>query len=504
MKDWPNTFRQCQLILRMASWIVPRPARAEWYKEWAAELAHAWQVSETSKPSTGRHLLGRCCGAFLDAAWFRCNREDLSHTGRNWSQTPLFLLFALVSSFLLFAVASGNLPRMRSILFSPPYRDSQRIATVSRTGVINSAEWVVPYSWVEIWKKQAQALEGVAAYSWRPQSSAIELAGRRTRVGSVRVEDSLFKVFEVKPVLGRTSQPSDEHVSYNSLVLSYETWRRHFSSDASILQKKITIDGQEARVIGVLPPGFWFPSREVGVWWLGDRVSFSGEAVGVVARLKPKVTDRWVEWALQRDIANADGERFWESSLQVWPVQDRIRQPLIFYVLALCVALLVISPVLWSGRLNLRPQCAEVVGACRWWSFFGTKSFLLLLILLTVVVEFTAEPYVFPSGKATFIVESASLWIFSAGCLFVLWWSLADQHSRCRVCLRKLVLPAHIGRSGCLLLGWVGTELACPEGHGLLHVTETDVCWLDPSQWTRLDESWASLFSEKSETEVFG
>jgi len=119
------------------------------------------------------------------------------------------------------------------------------------------------------------------------------------------VEDSLFQVFGVKPLLGRTSQPGDAHGSCNSLVLSYEAWRRHFSSNPSILGEKITIDGREARVIGVLPQGFWFPSKDVGVWWLGDRTSFSGDSVGVVARLRPQLTDRWVEWALQRDIANS-------------------------------------------------------------------------------------------------------------------------------------------------------------------------------------------------------
>ena len=34
--------------------------------------------------------------------------------------------------------------------------------------------------------------------------------------------------------------------------------------------------------------------------------------------------------------------------------------------------------------------------------------------------------------------------------------------------------------------------------------TETDVCWLDPAQWTQLDESWESLFSEESQSGVFG
>jgi hypothetical protein len=504
VKDRLDGFRQCQMILWVASWIVPRRARAEWHKEWEAELAYAWQVAQTSEPSARNRLRWRCCGAFLDAAWYRCNREDLRRTGRNWSQTPAFLLLALASALLLLAVASGDLPRMRSILLRPPYGEAQRIATVSRTGVINSAEWVVPYSWVEIWRSEVQTLEAVAAYSWKPQASEITVAGRRAKVASVRVEDNLFQVFGVKPLLGRSYQAGDAERSHNCLLLSYETWHRQFSSDPNIVQKQATLDGQEASIIGVLPQGFWFPSEEVGLWRLADRASFSKDAVGVVARLRPQVSERWAERALQRDIANAVGERFWGSSLQVWPVQDRIRQPLIFCGLALCVALLVMTPVIWSGRLNLRPPRVAVLGACRWWSFFGAKSLLLLLILLTAVVEFTAEPYVFPSGKATFIVESGSLWLFSVGCVFVLWWSLTDQQSRCRVCLRRLALPAHIGHSGCLLLGWVGMELACPEGHGLLHVTETDVCWLAPTQWTRLDESWESLFSKNSETVVVG
>src|SRR4029077_16343831 len=68
MKDWLNIFRQCQLILRIASWIVPRAARAEWRKEWEAELAYAWRVSQTNEASARKRLRWRCCGAFLDAA----------------------------------------------------------------------------------------------------------------------------------------------------------------------------------------------------------------------------------------------------------------------------------------------------------------------------------------------------------------------------------------------------------------------------------------------------
>ena len=78
------------------------------------------------------------------------------------SQMPTFLVLAMLGMLVLFAAVSGDLPRMQSILLSPPYSNPKQIVTISRTGVISSAEWVVPYSWVDIWRHE-QALEGVAA-----------------------------------------------------------------------------------------------------------------------------------------------------------------------------------------------------------------------------------------------------------------------------------------------------------------------------------------------------
>lgn len=147
MKNRFNTLQQCRVMLTVASWIVPRRLREEWLKEWEAELIHQWRASPTSgSVLADNRLRWRCCGSFLDAAWCRCNLDEVRHASNLLLQTPTFLLMALLCTLLLFAVASGELLRMRSILLKPPYDDPQRIATVSRTGVINSSEWAVPYS----------------------------------------------------------------------------------------------------------------------------------------------------------------------------------------------------------------------------------------------------------------------------------------------------------------------------------------------------------------------
>ncbi len=494
---------QCRMIVRVASWMVPHRARLEWRKEWGAELDCAWRTPQ-SKDRFGScaGLRRRCCGAFLDAAWCRFNREDLRRTRQNWPRTPAFLLFALSSALLLFIAASGYLPRMQSLLMRPPYAEPQQMVTVSRTGVMNSAEWVVPYSWVKIWKRQSRILQGVAAYSWRPQTARLTIDGQTIKVSSVQVEDGLLQVFGVKPLLGQIPAVDGSGSDHNCLMLSYPTWRRRFSGDPKILGRSVTVDGQALVIRGVLPERFWFPSDNVDVLRLVDKGSFAADQpVGAVARLQSGSTEQWAGWELGRSISNATGEPFSGSSIQVWRVQDRVRQPLNSYALTLCLSLALMATVIGTGRLNLIPQRRGMKAACRWWLFFAAKTVLLLLLLLALVVEFTPEPYVFPLGRITLIVESASLWFFSIGCVFMLWWSLADQQRRCRVCLQRLALPAHIGQSGRLLLSWAGTELVCSEGHGLLHVTETDVCWLDPEQWTQLDESWKSLFAENLESE---
>ena len=498
MKVRLTTLDQCRLILGAASWIVPRGRRADWRREWEAELAYASQIALAKVFSPQEiGLRQRCCGAFLDAAWYRLNREDLQRMRERWPRTPSFALFTLFSVLLLLVGGSGYLPRMRSILMPPPYADPQRMATVSRTGIINSAEWVVPYSWVQIWRRKSQAVEGVAAYSAIPEESLITIEGRRRRVESVRVESSLLQIFGVKPLLGQIPAPHTTN-GRTCLVLTYQAWRRSFAGNSNILQKKTTIDGQEAVILAVLPERFWFPSDSVGVLRIGEEDSFpEDKPVGVVVRLRSGASERRAEWELQRSIANGTGERFSGSSIQVWALQERVRQPLNSYGFALGISLLVMTTVMWSGRLNLLPQRRGVLAACRWWIFFAAKTCLLLVMLLSAVVEFTPEPYIFPRGTATLILESGSLWIFSVGCVFMLWWSLMDQQGRCRACLQRLALPARIGPSGCMLLSWAGTELVCAQGHGLLHVTETDVCWLEPAQWTQLDESWEPLFAGK-------
>jgi hypothetical protein len=73
--------------------------------------------------------------------------------------------------------------------------------------------------------------------------------------------------------------------------------------------------------------------------------------------------------------------------------------------------------------------------------------------------------------------------IFALVALLALRWGFEDQGTRCRHCLRSLSAPLRIGRPSWNFLGSNGTELRCPDGHGLLSVPEIETSWRQSSEW---------------------
>ena len=88
--------------------------------------------------------------------------------------------------------------------------------------------------------------------------------------------------------------------------------------------------------------------------------------------------------------------------------------------------------------------------------------------------------------------------VFIVGFGYAVLWCIADQRSRCPVCLHRLVLPVTMGSWASSLFDPAATELVCEKGHGSLAVMESQAGGEAPDRWIELDESWQYLFREKS------
>lgn len=488
---------QCGLLLRLASLLVPKERRKEWYARWFNGVwhwAHFLYESGRLNISTRLELARHIWSAFPDAAWQRFNRDKVLKQVHEKPRTPRFCLLAIGSLLLLAVVATGFAPTIRSSFSRLPYRAPESLAHLSFTNNFVHIHSDSLFLAASRWKAASKTAEAVSAYSWEP--SAIS-AGRDTvDVISGRVSPEFFVTLGAGAAMGRLFHGGDEEQCGDCIILSNQLWQYGFHRDPGIIGKQVMFDGRPFQVIGVLPRGFWFTSPEISVWKLIDTRpdSFTtADRSGMVLRLLPGATISQADPEFSKLAAGSSG-------IELSSIKDRVRQGTQIYILFTLLALVGSLAVLAyriadsSGpKVHLRLR-----DSYRWWLFFAGKTILLLATCFVVSLEGTRRAFLIFTGVVPSFVGPVCTWLFLVTTVLALTWSLHDQCRRCRLCLKRLGYETSVGTPGYLLLDWWGTELVCSQGHGMLHVPEMQASWLEMEHWTPLDDSWKPLFeSEK-------
>jgi putative ABC transport system permease protein len=121
-------------------------------------------------------------------------------------------------------------------------------------------------------------------------------AGDPQRLAMTGVTSEVLPLLGVPPMLGRLfASGTSAGADAREVVLSHGLWQSQFGADPRVVGRSVTLNGAPYEVIGVMPPGFFFPSRDVQVWThlvlreqdYEDRDNNYLEAVG---RLKPGVS----------------------------------------------------------------------------------------------------------------------------------------------------------------------------------------------------------------------
>ncbi len=120
---------------------------------------------------------------------------------------------------------------------------------------------------VAAWQSRLQSVAVVAAY----QQTTINLSdeGRAERYSGASVSSNLFGVLGVSPQLGRAFTASEGLAgAAPTVILSDAIWRQRYNADPAIAGRVVRVNGRNATVIGVMPPDFSYPQKEL-VWTPG-------------------------------------------------------------------------------------------------------------------------------------------------------------------------------------------------------------------------------------------
>jgi len=224
--------------------------------------------------------------------------QDLRYAFRGAGKSPGFSAVAVLTLALGIGASVAILTVVNAVVLRPlPFPAADRLVVLFATTPTQSRD-STSFPDFLAWKAESQSFIDVAAY--RPDPFNVTGGGAPEPVAGLRASYELFKVLGVSPMIGRAFGGEEQQTHSAVALVSYRFWLRRFGADPSVVGKTILLNEVSHSVIGVLPPGFQFPSfidPDVVVpitesWDRGRGYLFA------IARLKPQVRTA----AVQREL----------------------------------------------------------------------------------------------------------------------------------------------------------------------------------------------------------
>ena len=221
--------------------------------------------------------------------------QDLRYTLRRLRNTPGFTLVSIGTLALGVGAASAIFSVINGVLLKPlPYVHPEQLVAVWMTeSQLKIADLNMAPSVYFTMCDEERAFQANSMFT----TGSTTVSGK-THPGEVQ---ALFATHELLPVLGVAPQlgrpftaGDDDPDGERTVMLSDGYWHTHFGGDRGVLGRRITIEGNRATVVGVLPPSFEFMDQKTDLL-IPFRFKRSSLTLGNfsymgVARLKPGMT----------------------------------------------------------------------------------------------------------------------------------------------------------------------------------------------------------------------
>ena len=204
----------------------------------------------------------------------------------------------------------------------------------------------------EDYRARNHSLSSLAAYYDR--RVALTGSADPQQLAALSVTPGFFDVLGTRPIVGRALGANDAVVGSPSILISYALWQGRFRGDPDIVGRGLSVDGQPAVIVGVMPASFRFPldaeespqvylplPREPSDEILATRRGL--HAVALVGRMTPGTTRARAQADFDAVVATMRADHPGESedknlSAQVHELREEIVAPVRPALLLLLVA----------------------------------------------------------------------------------------------------------------------------------------------------------------------
>jgi putative ABC transport system permease protein len=244
----------------------------EFHREMHAERFERDGLDRATAHSLSLRVMGNVTLAREDARhiWLGRVLDGISHDVRYAVRSlRRNMFFAVVAVLTLGAGVAANAAMfsvVNAILLRPlPYSDPDRLVLIwVADPARNIHEGATSYLTLTDWRRENRSLTDLAF--WHERAGNITGGSEPERVVGALASANLFTLLGVPPLVGRTFTADEERRREAVVVLSHRLWQRRFGGAISALGQMLEVDGRPLQIIGVMPPGFPFPTRDVQHW----------------------------------------------------------------------------------------------------------------------------------------------------------------------------------------------------------------------------------------------
>ncbi len=285
------------LFYRALLRLYPKSFRAEYGAEMMKDFTRQWREAAVSAKGV---LLIR---AFVDTAANATRvhgditKQDLRFAIRSLRRTPGFTLTAILVAALGIGATTAAFSVADHVLLRPlPVPEADRVVRLweDHSSLGYPRMEPSPPNFLD-WQRMATVFERIEPFTGG--SASLVGHGEPEQVSGASVGGGVFQILRRPAALGRVLTESDVHAEgERPIVISDRIWRTRFGASPDVLGQTISLDNRAYVIVGVMPPDFYFPSRNRDFWRtlrLGNTESDSDRGnhyLAVIGRLKDGVS----------------------------------------------------------------------------------------------------------------------------------------------------------------------------------------------------------------------
>jgi predicted permease len=225
------------------------------------------------------------------AEWVLDVWQDARFAFRSLRRAPGFATTAIVTMAVAIAANTTIFSFVNALLLEPlPFSRPGELVTIDANFVGSVGEMLALRQ-----RGTASGLAGVAMI--RPRSITYGDDRPAARLDGVSITPNLIPMLGVAPELGRTfADDASRPGAGNVILLSHSLWLERYGGDRGIVGRYVLVDGVQAKIVGVMPASFAFPSMGTRFWMpltidaTNTALTWAVGGSRWIARLAPGVT----------------------------------------------------------------------------------------------------------------------------------------------------------------------------------------------------------------------